>query len=128
MLPHSSHLLKRLRISSSAYLQLDEGHCNAKYYAPSEDRNYVGKDNERKAFEIFEQGDKEGDIYCSFSLANQLISGKGVKKDEKRANEIFARVFPMLDELAKKGETRAQMPVAIAYVHGYGVKQDYKKE
>ena len=92
-----------------------------------EGRKYLDLDNYAKAFEIFEQGDKEGDIYCSFDLANQLINGKGVKKDEKRANEIFARVFPILEVLAKKGELIAQEKVAIAYCRGYGIETCYEK-
>lgn len=46
-------------------------------------RKYFVSQNYTKAFEVYAQGDKEGDVYCSFGLAQILINGWGVDKDEK---------------------------------------------
>ena len=93
-----------------------------------EGRKYLDSKNYDKALEIYAKGESEGDVYCSFGLAQCLINGWGVEKDENRANENFARVFPKLEKLAKKGDALAQDRVALCFANGYFVKKSEKEE
>jgi TPR repeat protein len=63
-----------------------------------------------------------------YNLAVLYENGQGVKKDTKRAKELFKKVFPMLKKLAEAGNPRAQYDLGYMYFHGSGgINTDHKK-
>jgi len=54
------------------------------------------------------------------NLGVLYLNGKGVKKDEKHAVELFIKA-------AKKGGQIAQQNLSVAYFEGIGIKQNYSK-
>ena len=89
-----------------------------------EGKKFFDSDDYTKAYNIYTQGDKNGNIYCSFAMAQCLLSGNGTKRDEARAKKIFKRIFPVLENMAKQGDTTAQIQVGCMYEIGEGVEQN----
>lgn len=89
-----------------------------------EGRRFFDLEEYEKALEIYSKGDSEGDLYCSFGLAQLLINGWGIEKDEERANKVFARIFSMLKNEAENNRELAQCMIGVAYGNGYYVQKD----
>ena len=77
-----------------------------------------------KSYDIYTQGDKNGNVYCSFAMAQCLINGIGIKQDVASAQKIFKRIFPILENMAEQGDTTAQIQVGCMYELGGGVEQN----
>ena len=96
------------------------------YNLCEEGQRFYNSGDREKAKALYMQGDGEGDVYCSFHLA-RLLNEEGTKKAKKRAKEIFGRVFPLLEDLAERGEVQAQHILSITYVMEEFVEQDLVK-
>lgn len=44
-----------------------------------EGKKFFDSDDYTKAYDIYTQGDKNGNVYCSFAMAQCLINGIGIK-------------------------------------------------
>lgn len=89
-----------------------------------EGKKFFDSGDYTKAYNIYTQGDKNGNIYCSFAMAQCLMYGYGTKKDEASAQKIFKRIFPVLKDMAEQGDTTAQIQVGCMYELGAGVEQN----
>lgn len=94
------------------------------YRVYREGKNFFDSGDYTKAYDIYTQGDKNGNIYCSFAMAQCLINGIGIKKDIASAQKIFKRIFPILKNMAEQGDTTAQIQVGCMYELGGGVEQN----
>jgi len=61
-----------------------------------------------------------GSVVARVNLAYLYDSGKGVRKDPKRAHELY-------EEAASLGSNLAQLKLAVSYYEGEVVKKDYHK-
>ena len=89
-----------------------------------EGKKFFDSGDYTKAYNIYTQGDKNGNIYCSFAMAQCLMYGYGTKKDEASSQKIFKRIFPVLKDMAEQGDTTAQIQVGCMYELGAGVEQN----
>lgn len=83
----------------------------------------------QKGIQAFQRGDyetalkhldpaaKAGDADAIYVLGQMYASGRGVKKDEKRAAEYF-------NDAAERGNADAQQSLGAALMLGEGIKQD----
>ena len=54
-----------------------------------EGKKFFDSDDYTKAYDIYTQGDKNGNVYCSFTMAQCLINGIGIKQDVASAQKIY---------------------------------------
>ncbi|MBQ8689084.1 MAG: sel1 repeat family protein [Clostridia bacterium] len=76
--------------------------------------------NYEAAAEMYLEGAREGDVGASFNYGYCLLHGKGVDYDPARAKSFFAYARDM-----EGGESCYNL--AMLYMHGEGVKRDYKQ-
>ena len=81
---------------------------------------FYNEQNFTKAFELYEQLAKQGNIDAQFYLGLMYYNGQGVKQD-------FSYAVYWYEESAIQGHAEAQFNLGVMYDCGLGVKQDYKK-
>ena len=72
-----------------------------------------------EALSMYLDGAKEGDAECAHNYAFCLLRGIGTERDAERAKSFFVFASSTLGE--------ALYNLAVMYLHGDGVKRDYRK-
>ncbi|OCL97562.1 Beta-lactamase HcpA precursor [Aliarcobacter thereius] len=73
-----------------------------------------------KAFKLFEELEKSGDINAQFYLGLFYYDGKGIAKNYEKAIELY-------EKAANRGDADSQYNLGLIYVEGIATKQDYEK-
>ena len=85
----------------------------------------------KKAAEWYRKAAALGDIDGIYSYAEKLRSGEGVRKNYKKAFELFSSILEEAssgyNESAIEFAPAANYYLGLFYANGYGVKRDYKK-
>ena len=82
----------------------------------------------RAAQLLYEEGIKNGCLFCEFGKAYILYNGPaGIIKDRKTAMATFKRMFPIYEKLSKEGNCYASQVLAYYYAYGYYVAQNRYK-
>lgn len=75
--------------------------------------------NEKRTFEILQKAICNGHYDSIYTKAKRLMTGKGCKKDSKKAVKNFEKIIERMPE--------AKFELGIRYKYGINVKQDVKK-
>ena len=65
-------------------------------------KQYYYKKLYEKAFNIFVDGAKSGDVFCSFEVANCYLNGLGVKPNRDYANNLIVTVINELEKMTNQ--------------------------
>lgn len=84
----------------------------------------VSKDQSKAAM-YFKDGEKSAK--CGYALGLAYQGGLGVKKDEKKTNELFETHYPHLLEEAKGNDIVSIYLVGTCFYYGHGVKPSLLK-
>lgn len=86
--------------------------------------HWLYQDVSSGAFNAFKKMAENGDPVAERYYAYYLREGRWVEKDEKKAGEIFERVFPVIEARAKHGDALAQFVTGEMLTSGEGVAAD----
>lgn len=78
-------------------------------------KHYHYKRLYEKAFNIFVDGAKSGDVFCSFEVANCYLNGLGVKPNRDYANNLIVTV---INELEKMTNQDGKAEYFLSLIHG----------
>jgi len=88
-----------------------------------EARKVYAAKNFKKAFPMFEQLSKDGNIESNYYLGNMYQFGNGVTQDNKKAFKYYSIAVSR----DNKKNLKSNYILALMYAKGLGVKQNYKK-
>ena len=88
-----------------------------------EARKVYAEKNFKKAFPMFEQLSKDGNIESNYYLGNMYQFGNGIKQNDKKAFEHYT----IASSTDNKKNLKSKFCLALIYSKGLGVKQNYKK-